>query len=289
MKKKAYLYVILAGMLWGTSGIFFNILKPYGFSSLQMTTMRAVMSAVCMIIYIAVKDRSLFRARPKDFILFILSGISVFTTASCYFLSIDASSVTTAVILMYSAPVFVMLVSCLFLGEKFNLAKGVSVALVIVGCALVSGVVGGMVMSVRGVVFGLISGLAYAAYSIFTKISSMRGSDSLTGSMYAFSVMSVIAVFASDTVEIGEKVAATPFPLIFLVLGVGVCTCFLPYVFYNLALRDLPAGTVSAMVIIEPVAASIFSMFMGEVLGIPAIVGIVLVLGAVVILSKSDE
>jgi len=100
--------------------------------------------------------------------------------------------------------------------------------------------------------------------------------------------MSIIAVFASDTVGIVRTAAASPFTII-LIVGIGVCTCFLPYVFYNLALKALPAGTVSAMVIIEPVAASVFSVFMGERLGVPAMVGIVLVLGAVVVLSKSDE
>ena len=289
MKKKAYIYVILAGMLWGTSGIFFKALEPYGFSPLQMTTMRAVISAICMIAYIAVKDRKLLKASGKELILFLCSGVCIFGTASCYFLSIEASSVTTAVILMYTAPVFVMAFSCLFLGEKFSLAKGISVVLVIVGCALVSGIAGGMTVNLPGVFFGLISGIAYSAYSIFTKISSMRGTDSLKGSMYAFTVMGVIASFASDTVGIGEAAVAQPFPLVLLIVGIGVCTCFLPYVFYNLALRDLPAGTVSAMVIIEPVAASVFSVFMGETLGIPAIIGIVLVLVAVVVLGKSDK
>ena len=288
MKKTALIYVILAGMLWGTSGVFFNLLEPYGFSSLQMTTMRAVISAICMVVYLAIKDKKLLKPKGRELILFLCSGVSIFITASCYFLSIDASSVTTAVILMYTAPVFVMAFSCLFLGEKFTLAKGVSVLFVIVGCALVSGVVGGMVISLKGVIFGLISGIAYAAYSIFTKISSMRGANSLTGSMYSFSIMSIIAVFASDTVGIVKTAAASPSAII-LIVGIGVCTCFLPYVFYNLALKALPAGTVSAMVIIEPVAASLFSVFMGERLGVPAKVGIVLVLGAVVVLSKSDE
>jgi len=57
MKKTAFIYVILAGMLWGTSGVFFNLLEPYGFSSLQMTTMRAVISAACMVVYLAIKDK----------------------------------------------------------------------------------------------------------------------------------------------------------------------------------------------------------------------------------------
>ena len=44
MKTKAFIYVIIAGIAWGTSGIFVNFLAPYGYTSLQMTALRG---AVC--------------------------------------------------------------------------------------------------------------------------------------------------------------------------------------------------------------------------------------------------
>ena len=115
MKKRAFIFVVIAGILWGTSGIFFNLLEPFGFSPLQMTAMRGVVSAVFIAVYVLFFNRRLFLVSLKEFIIFACSGISVFGTASCYYAAIEASSVSTAVILMYTAPVFVMAYSVTFL------------------------------------------------------------------------------------------------------------------------------------------------------------------------------
>ena len=61
MKKSALIYIVLAGVLWGTSGIFVNLLSPYGFTPVQMTCMRSVVSAVCVGVYLLLRDRGAFR------------------------------------------------------------------------------------------------------------------------------------------------------------------------------------------------------------------------------------
>ena len=46
MNKLSILYIVLAGVSWGTAGIFVNNLSPYGFSSVQMTSMRNIVAAI---------------------------------------------------------------------------------------------------------------------------------------------------------------------------------------------------------------------------------------------------
>ena len=60
MKNKAFLFIILAGILWGTSGIFVHYLAPLGFTSMQMTATRASVSFLCMLGYVLVRNRRLF-------------------------------------------------------------------------------------------------------------------------------------------------------------------------------------------------------------------------------------
>ena len=85
-------------------------------------------------------------------------------------------------------------------------------------------------------------------------------------------------------------VAAHPMPVLPMVLGVGVVTCVLPYFLYTLSLKALPVGTASALCIIEPMAATVFSVvFFAEPLSIPSLAGIVLILGSVLLISKSEE
>ena len=109
MKKLAFIYIILAGILWGTSGIFVHYLAPHGFTSLQMTFLRSVVSLICMAVYILISDRKLFKVKWGELILFAGSGLSFFLTASCYYYSMQATSISTAVVLMYTAPIFVVI------------------------------------------------------------------------------------------------------------------------------------------------------------------------------------
>ena len=289
MKKSALLYLIIASILWGTSGIFVHFLAPYGFSAVQMTAMRGVVSSVAFVVYALLRDRSLFKTTFKEFVTFAFSGIFIFGTASCYYASMQASSVSTAVVLMYTAPIFVMAFSVAFFGEKMNWLKGISVALMLIGCALVSGVIGGMTFNPVGILLGLASGILYSAYNIFAKIEMMHHSNPISATLYCFVVMGIVSFAASNPAELFALTAKAPGAIIPLGIGIGICTSVLPYFLYTLSLRDLPVGTASTLGIIEPMAATVFSVaFLGERLSIPSVCGILLILGAVFVLNKAE-
>ncbi|MBO7275978.1 MAG: EamA family transporter, partial [Clostridia bacterium] len=200
------------------------------------------------------------------------------------------SSVSTAVVLMYTAPVFVMAYSVAFLGEKFNLRKAVAVVLVIGGSVLVSGLIAGARFSLLGTLLGLASGLAYSAYNVVTKIQMLKNCNPLSATFYSFSVMALISLCTCHPVQIVEIAAQKPVYLTLLMIGIGIFTCVSPYLLYTLALRDIPAGTAASLGIIEPMAATIFSVTLfGEKLSIASLVGIVLILVSVFLLSKSEE
>ena len=102
--------------------------------------------------------------------------------------------------------------------------------------------------------------------------------------------MALIALCACRPVQIVEIAAQRPVYLTLLMVGIGVFTFVLPYLLYTIALRDIPAGTASSLAIIEPMAATIFSVTLfGEKLSIASITGIVLILVSVFLLSKSEE
>ena len=287
MKKSAFFYIALAGVLWGTSGLFSYWLTPFGFKPVQMTTMRGFVSMVLILPFILIKNPKLLKVPKKEIFFLIGSGVGLFFTAYTYYASMAASSVSTAVILMYTAPVFVLIFSVLFLGEKLNAIKGISVFLMIVGCALVSGIVGGMKFSLAGILFGIAAGISYSAYNIFTKILTMHKVNTLTVTSYNFIIMSIIGLAVANPIEMVSLTTKNPVAIIPLIVGIGVFTCILPYVFYTLGLRDVPAGTATALGIIEPLSATVFSVaFLGEKLTAPLIIGMVLILAAVFALAK---
>lgn len=288
--KKAFLFVIVACMMWGTSGIFVHFLSPYGFTALQMTAVRGVISFFAMAGFALLFDRRQFRIDGfRELLLYIFMGATLFGTAFCYFQSMQMTSVSTAVVLMYISPIYILLFSVLVFHERLGWIKGLSVAGILFGCILTSGIIGGGRFNLPGVLIGVLSGVSYAIYNILAKLSVRRGGSPIKATMYAFLFMAIIALIPSRPDLAVSYIAAKPLPTIPLLIGLGFCTCVLPYFLFNSSLKTLPSGTASAMSIIEPLSASIFSFtLLGEDPDAYSIVGIVLILGCVILLERSE-
>ncbi len=290
MKKLGLIYIILASALWGTSGLFVDKLAPYGVTSLQMTFIRGFVSFLCMGIFALIVDRNLFKTNLKEILFFAGSGFSFYLTASCYFQSMQMTSVSTAVILMYTAPIYVVIYSVAFLGEKLTKLKSVGIIGMLLGCCLISGIVGGLKFDALGIAIGFLSGITYAAYNIFTKIEMQKGINPAKANLYCFFFSVLAGVLFSKPAGIIDCIGKDPSNVIILCAGVGIFTCILPYLFYTLGLKVLPAGTASSLGILEPLSATILSVIvLGEKLSLYSIIGIVLILGSVFILSKADN
>ena len=151
MHKKSLLCIVLAGVAWGMSGVFVNNLKPFGFTPIQMTSARNIVAAIAMIVYALITNPKGLKVPIKELALFVLSGVAVFFTSAAYYTSISLTTPATAVVLMYTAPIFVMFVSVLMIGEKLTKPKLFAVILTFAGCALISGIVGGAKFNLLGV------------------------------------------------------------------------------------------------------------------------------------------
>jgi len=290
MKKLSVFFVVVAGVLWGMASIFVNQLRSLGLDSMQISGMRSAVAAVCMLLFILITDRKKLKVRPFEMLLFALSGICTFLSGTCYFSCMEATSPATAVVLMYTAPIMVMLISVTFLGERFSWLKAVAVLLAFVGCGLVTGIIGGLRFSPWGVFVGFLSGVAYCMYSVITKISLQRGNDAFAATTYSFIFSGIVAMCVGRPHEILQTIASDPLHVIPWILGVGIVVGALPYFFYTLSMRGLPAGVASAMSSIEPMTATIVSVVVfNEQLTPGAVAGIILILLSVILLSHSKN
>ena len=288
MKTKSFIYIITAGILWGTSGLFVNALEGYGYSSLQMTAMRGLVSFICMLGYVLIKDRGLLKIKPLDLLFFLGNGVALFLTAFLYYTNIQLTSVATAVVIMYTMPIIVMIYSVIFFKEKITALKIIATITMLVGCGLVSGIVGGFKMNPLGLFIGILSGFTYSAYSILTKIEFKRGADPITTSLYSFGFMSVVALSVCEPLKIVER--TTSVKAFILLIGLGVVTFVIPYFLYTLSLKYLPAGTASSLSIIEPMAAAVFAViFLEQVPDLLTGSGIALIIFAVFLLGIAES
>ncbi len=290
MKIKAFSLIIAAGVLWGTSPLFASYLSPRGFSSVELTSVRAVTTAVILALLILFSKRALFRICSRDLLLLFLNGAAFVGTASFYFQGIKMTSSATAVVLMYTAPIYVLVFSVIFLGERLTKLKISAMAVMILGCFLVSGVVGGFSFDPLGVLFGVLAGISYGAYNIITKIMMRRGANPTATTFYTFFLAAVISFFIVPPTSLFENVARnlpTSVPVLILF---GITTCVAPYFLYTFALRDLSAGTASSLGIIEPMSATLLSaVFLSEIPSLLSWIGIALILGAVVLLGIAER
>ncbi len=255
-----------------------------------MSSMRGTVAMIGFGFYILFKDRKLFRVSWRTLAILAASGIAMYGCGTCYYASMQMTSVSTAVMLMYTAPVIVMTFSVLFLGEKLTKLKLVSLAAMILGCGFISGFIGGLRFNLAGILIGLLSGISYSAYIIITKIEMQKKINAVTAVFYCFLFMAVVALIAAPPLPIIHTAMREPLKAFPLIIGVGICTSVLPYLFYTLSLKAIPAGTAASLAVLEPMAATIFSVTLfGEKLSLSSVCGIILILGAVFLLSKTND
>lgn len=288
-KNLSFAFIILAGIGWGTSPIFVHYLAPYGFTSQQMTAVRGTVSFICMLLYVLISNRKLFKIRFKDLILCAFVGATLFGSAFCYYTAMQMTSTSTAVVLMYTAPIYVMLFSVLFLGERFSKGKVVALIMMLLGCCLVSGIITGLKFNVWGILVGILTSFVYAAYNVLTKVSMQRKLNAITVTLYSFMFMCIIALSICKPLDLIENIASAPMPTIPLCIGLAIATFVLPFFLFTLSMKYLPAGIASALSVVEPMAATVFSavLFL-EIPDIPSIIGILLILAAVYLLGRSE-
>jgi drug/metabolite transporter (DMT)-like permease len=281
-----YVYILAAGVLWGMIALFFNGLSELGLSRFQIMLMRVGIAAICLGIYIAITNRQLFKIDLRDWWMFFGTGIcSLMFFNYCYFTCIAMVSVSVAAVLLYTAPMMVMVMSIILFKEKFTAKKGIVVFMTFAGCVLVSGVGGDTAFSWKGILLGLGSGFFYALYSIFGRYAINRGYGAWTMTFYTFLFCSIGCAFLSDWQVITSTMVHVS-GTVYWVLGLGFVTAFLPYVLYSMGLEQMESSKASILASVEPVVSALFGVFVfHEALSIWGILGIAMVLGAIVVLN----
>lgn len=283
--KLKYLYVFAAGSLWGIISLFLKPMLNLGFSQIQTVTLRCLVAAAVLGVYMLIKDKSLFRFKLRDIWCFIGTGlVSLMFFSICYFYSMTYNGVCVAVILLYTSPVFVMLLSLPLFKEKITYKKLIAVVLTVAGCVFVSGAAGGQSIGFVGIVLGICSGLGYALYSIFSRYALQRNYNSMTISFYTFLFCGLGCLpFASP---VSMALSLSPKAVLYS-LGLGVVCCVMPYILYTKGLEYVDNTRASVIVAVEPVVASLIGVFVyNESVTAVKLLGVALVLSAVVICSK---
>lgn len=279
------LFILLAGILWGSMGLFVRYFTACGLSSLNIVACRIFFTVLILLPITAVVSPSSLRVRLRDCWCFVGTGLlSIVFFNLCYFSTIRSSSLATAAVLLYTAPIIVTLLSVPLFHEKLTVRKIAGCAAAFAGCVLVSGV-GGLSFSPAALLTGLGSGVGYALYTVFGRFALDRGYSSLTVTVYTFLFAAVSMLFLTDFPQLFSVLSDSPLPIV-VGLAMGLCVSILPYLLYTAGLTAVEAGTASVMASVEPVTAALVGLAVyHEIPGAAEAVGMVMVLGAILILN----
>ena len=283
--------ILLAGCFWGSMGIFVRRLTDYGFSSIQIVAIHVTLAASVFCILLFIKDPSGFRISVKDIPLFLGLGFgSILFFTVCYFTAITMMPLSTAAILLYTSPIWIMLMSVLFFREKLTGRKLLALVLAFAGCVLVSGV-SGEGMTLTGLLVGLGSGIGYGLYSILGTVALRRYSP-YTVTTYTFVFAALGSWLICRPAEMLAKFAAAPnLPgLVFFCVLTALVTAVIPFLAYTLGLQTVEASRAGILATVEPLVATLIGVAVfSEPLTLLSGLGMLLILAAVVLLNGKTE
>ncbi len=246
---------------------------------MDVVAFRALVTAVVMFVYLGLFNRKRLHIKLRHLWCFIGTGLlSVVFFNVCYFTCMNYTSLSTAAILLYTAPAFVMVMSFLLFKEKFTGMKVVALILAFVGCVCVSGGFTGMKLSQMGLLTGLGAGFGYALYSIFGKFAIRRAYSSETITAYTFLLAFVGTIPFTHYERFATCMNTNP-EILLTGAGLAVLNTIAAYLLYTKGLSGMENSKASIIASIEPVVASLVGLVVyHEQMSTLGIVGMVMVL-----------
>lgn len=297
---RGYFYIASAAFLWGVSATlgraaFTGRLLPAGiFRSIDPLILSQSRSTLSLLVLLPVllirRGASSLRVPGRDLVRFFLLGIlGVAASNYLYYLAIQRTNVAIAIILQYTAPVWVLLYTALRDRETPSFRRTVAVALAVAGCALVVGIVGsgGLRLDTIGVIAALFAAFSFAIYNV--------GGHSVLARYDRWKVLMWVLVATSAfwlVMNPPWKIVAAHFGatqwgflLIFSIVSVlGPFSCYFAGLQY---LEPTRAIVVSCL---EPVFSIVLSaLILGELLRPLQTLGIVVVLVAIVLIQWPER
>ena len=277
--------LIAAMVIFGTIGIF---RRHIALPSSVIAMLRGAVGAAFLFGLMRLRGQRLDRNGVRKHLpVLALSGALMGFNWILLFEAYNYTTVATATLCYYMAPIFVMLASPLLLGERLTARRLACVAAALGGMVLVSGVLDVGVNAGRemtGIALGLGAAALYASVVLLNKRMGGLGANDRT----VVQLGAAAIVLLPYTLETGElaphTLSALHLPGLLMLLVVCVVHTGAAYALYFGSMKELPAQTVALLSYIDPVVAILLSaLLLGEAMSAAAMVGAVLVLGAAVV------
>ena len=276
----------LSMLIFGTIGIF---VKYIDMPSSVIATVRGALGALFLLLLVTVERQKMsFKDIKNNLLVLFASGACIGVNWILLFEAYRYTTVATATLCYYMAPVFVVIVSPLLLKERLTLKKSLCVCLAIIGMVLVSGVLSGNnSANAKGIIFGLLAATAYASVIVLNKYLKNLSAFDMT--IMQLGIATIVILPYTLITENISTIAADERTIILLVV-VGIVHTGITYALYFSSMQDLKAQTVAIFSYIDPAMAIILSAtILREGMDIFGIIGAVLILGSTFFSEITDK
>ncbi len=286
-----------AGILSTTAILIRYLTQNYRMPALVLASWRDILVALTLALALGLLRPALARIERQDAAFILAYGLMVAVFNSLWTISVAVNGAAISTVLVYCSVAFTALLGWWLLKERLDSAKLLAIAVCLGGCALVSGALepGAMRSNLVGVLTGLLSGLAYAGFTLFGRSASQRGLNPWTSVLYSFGLggvlIALIAILSggrlpgtiakpADFMWLGDSLAG--WGILFLLAAGPTLAGF---GMYNTSLTYLPSSVVNLIMTLEPVFTILIAyLLLGERLNLMQIAGSLLILAGIVFL-----
>ncbi len=300
---RGYLIAFIAAVILSTTAIFIKHLSVnYQLPALVLAFWRDAFVAITLVLVLACTRPALLVVHKRDLRYFLVYGLVLALFNSLWTNSVVLNGAAVSTVLVYSSAAFTALLGWWLLKENLGWVKVLAVLMSLGGCVLVAGAYDpGVWQSNPLAIFtGIISGLAYAVYSLMGRTAANRGLNAWTTIMYTFAfaagflllfnllsggALPGTAVRPADMFWLGDAWAGWG---VLMLLAAGPTVA--GFGLYNVSLGYLPSSVANLILSTEPVFTAIIAfLLLGERMTIIQIVGSLLILGGVAMMRLFEK
>jgi drug/metabolite transporter (DMT)-like permease len=288
-----YAMVAIAATLFAVNGSVSKVVLDSGLSSLELAQIRATCAALGLVVFLLAFARRRLRVDRRELLFLVAFGIvGVALVQWLYFVAIHNLPVGVALLIEFTAPLFVALFARFVYEEQIRRRIWVAVVLCLAGLAVVVEIWTGVAFSTVGVTAALGGALGLTAYLLMAE-RERRHRDPVSLSFYGFlfaaglwAVVQPLWRFPwdvlDDSVSLQGHLSEHAAPVWALVGFVIVVGTIITFSLLTGALRHITATRASIVATLEPVIATVVAwVWLGETFGTAQLVGGAVVLAGI--------
>ena len=288
-----YAMVATAAALFAVNGSVSKVVLDSGLSSVDLAQIRASCAALGLLAFLLAFARPNLRVTGRELLFLLAFGVvGVALVQWLYFVAIHNLPVGIALLIEFTAPLFVALFARFVYRELIRRRIWVAVALCITGLALVVEVWAGVAFSTVGVTAALGGAFGLTAYLLMAE-HERRDRDAVSLSFYGFLFAALFWTLVQplwqfpwnvlgDTVSLQGNLSEYSAPVWVLVGFIVVVGTMITFSLLTGALRHVSATRASIVATLEPVLATVVAwLWLGETFGTAQLVGGAVVLAGI--------